>query len=107
MAIMRLWHGEVAIENADEYEKFMIEKAAPDYSSVDGLLNLSFQRKNEKTKAHFLLVTIWDSLESIKKFAGEEPEIAKYYPEDDYYLLEKEKYSSIYEVFYQKDMTIK
>ena len=107
MAIMRLWHGEVAIENADEYEKFMIEKAAPDYSSVEGLLNLSFQRKNEKTKAHFLLVTIWDSLESIKKFAGEEPEIAKYYPEDDDYLLEKEKYSSIYEVFYQKDMTIK
>jgi len=104
MAIMRLWHGEVAIENADEYEEFMIKKAAPDYSSVEGLLNLSFQRKNEKTKAHFLLVTIWDSLESIKKFAGEEPELAKYYPEDDDFLLEKEKYSSMYEVFYQNNI---
>jgi len=104
MAMMRLWHGEVAFDKADEYEKFMIEKAAPDYSSVDGLLNLSFQRKDEKLKSHFLLVTIWDSLESIKTFAGEEPELAKYYPEDDYFLLEKEKYSSIYEIFYQKDM---
>lgn len=103
MAIMRLWHGEVALEQADEYEKFMIEKAAPDYSSVTGLLNLYFQRKDEKTKAHFLLVTIWDSLESIKKFAGVEPELAKYYPEDDDFLLEKEKYSSMYEVFYQKE----
>ena len=103
MAIMRLWHGEVALEQADEYEKFMIEKAAPDYSSVAGLLNLYFQRKDEKTKAHFLLVTIWDSLESIKKFAGAEPELAKYYPEDDDFLLEKEKYSSMYEVFYQKE----
>lgn len=36
MAIMRLWHGKVAIEQADEYEKFMINKAAPDYSSVEG-----------------------------------------------------------------------
>jgi len=27
MALMRLWHGKVAIEKADEYEKFMIEKA--------------------------------------------------------------------------------
>ncbi|HIG47662.1 MAG TPA: antibiotic biosynthesis monooxygenase [candidate division Zixibacteria bacterium] len=102
MAIMRLWHGEVSIEKADEYEKFMIEKAAPDYGSVDGLLKLYFQRRNENKTAHFLLVTIWDSLESIKRFAGAEPEIAKYYPEDDEFLLEKEKTSSMYEVFYEE-----
>ncbi len=102
MAIMRLWHGKVAINQADEYEKFMIDKAAPDYTSVDGLLKLYFQRRNENTIAHFLLVTIWDSLESIKKFAGAEPELAKYYPEDDNFLLEKEKHSSLYEIFYEK-----
>ena len=102
MAIMRLWHGEVAIENADEYEKFMIEKAAPDYASVDGLLKLYFQRRNENEMAHFLLVTIWDSLDSIEKFAGAEPNLAKYYPEDDDFLLEKEKYTSMYDVFYEK-----
>jgi len=102
MAIMRLWHGEVSIEKANEYEKFMIEKAAPDYGSVDGLLKLYFQRRNENKTAHFLLVPIWDSLESIKRFAGAEPEIAKYYPEDDEFLLEKEKTSSMYEVFYEE-----
>lgn len=102
MAIMRLWHGEVAIEKADEYEKFMIDRAAPDYGSVKGLIKLYFQRKNEEKKAHFLLVTLWDSLESVKKFAGANPEIAKYYPEDDYFLLKKEKNVSMYEVFYEK-----
>ena len=55
MAIMRLWHGKVPIEKADEYEKFMVERAAPDYSSVEGLLKLYFQRKNEKDIAHFFL----------------------------------------------------
>lgn len=55
---MRVWHGEVSIEKADEYEKFMVERAAPDYASVDGLLNLYFQRRDESTKTHFLLVTI-------------------------------------------------
>ncbi len=103
MSIMRLWHGEVAIGQADEYEQFMIERAVPDYASVDGLMNLYFQRKNEPTKARFLLVTIWDSLESIKKFAGAEPELAKYYPQDDDFLLSKEKHVSMYDVFYQKD----
>jgi heme-degrading monooxygenase HmoA len=102
MSIMRLWHGEVAIEKADEYEKFMIERAAPDYGSVEGLVKLYFQRKNEEKKAHFLLVTLWDSIESVKKFAGDNPEIAKYYPEDDDFLLEKEEHVSMYEVFYEK-----
>ncbi len=102
MSFMRLWHGEVAIEKADEYEKFLIERAAPDYGSIEGLVKLYFQRKNEEMKAHFLLVTIWDSIESIKKFAGENPEIAKYYPEDDDFLLEKEENVSTYEVFYEK-----
>ncbi len=102
MNIMRLWHGEVAIEKADEYEKFMIDRAAPDYGSIEGLVKIYFQRKNEKTKAHFLLVTIWDSIESVKKFAGDNPEIAKYYSEDDDYLLEKEEHVSMYEIFYEK-----
>ncbi len=102
MSIMRLWHGEVAIDKADEYEKFMIERAAPDYGSVEGLVKLYFQRKNEEKKAHFLLVTLWDSIESVKKFAGDSPEIAKYYPEDDDFLLEKEEHVSMYEVFYEK-----
>jgi heme-degrading monooxygenase HmoA len=102
MAIMRLWHGRVAIEKADEYEKFMIARAAPDYGSVDGLRKLYFQRRNEHTIAHFLLVTIWDSMESVRKFAGENPEVAKYYPEDDDYLLEKEETSALYEIFFEK-----
>ena len=101
MAIMRLWHGEVSIEKADEYEKFMFEKAAPDYGSIDGLLKLYFQRRNEETTAHFLLVTIWDSIGSIIKFAGAEPERAKYYAEDDNFLLAKEEKTSMYEVFFE------
>ena len=101
MTIMRLWHGEVAIEKADKYEKFMIERAAPDYSSIAGLIKLYFQRRNEENTAHFLLVTLWDSIESVKNFAGDNPEIAKYYPEDDNFLLEKEEHVSMYEVFYE------
>ena len=79
----------------------MVEKAAPDYGSVDGLIKLYFLRKDDANIAHFLLVTIWDSVESVKKFAGENPEIAKYYPEDDDLLLKKEEHVSLYSVFYQ------
>lgn len=101
LAIMRLWHGRVSIEKADDYEKFMIERAAPDYGSIDGLLKTYFQRNDKEKESHFLLVTIWDSLETVKKFAGTEHELAKYYPEDDKFLLEKEKFVDMYEIFYE------
>ena len=100
--IVRMWHGKVDTSKADEYAEFMKERAAPDYGSVDGLKKLIFLRRNENNVAHFLLVTFWDSIASVKKFAGEQPEKAKYYPEDDQFLLEKEETSSLYEVFYEK-----
>ncbi len=102
MAVMRLWHGRVPREKGDEYEEFLIERAVPDYSSVEGLLKLYFTRRDEENETHFLLVTIWDSMEAIKRFAGENPELAKYYPEDDEFLLEKERYVQHYEVFFEK-----
>ena len=48
--------------------------------------------------AEFLLITDWDSMEAIKRFAGPNPEIAVYYPEDEAFLLEKELAVTHYEV---------
>ena len=100
--IARLWHGRTRSSDGDEYAKFMKERAAPDYASVDGLERLYFLRRDEGDVAHFLLVTLWDSMGSVRQFAGEEPERAKYYPEDDGFLLEKEEKSALYEVFFEK-----
>ena len=99
--IVRMWHGMVKASKADDYAEFMKEREVPDYSSVDGLKKLMFLRSVEADVAHFLLVTHWDSMEAVKKFAGERPEKAKYYPEDDDFLLEKEETSALYEVFYE------
>jgi len=100
--IVRMWHGKVDSSKADEYSEFMKARAAPDYSSVDGLQKLIFLRRVKADITHFMLITYWDSMESVKKFAGDRPEKAKYYPEDDQYLLEKEETSELYEVFFEK-----
>jgi len=100
--IVRLWHGRTNISKADEYAEFMKERAAPDYGSIDGLEKLYFLRRIDGDVAHFLLITLWDSMESVKKFAGEHPEKAKYYPEDEFFLLEKEETSALYEMFFEK-----
>jgi len=100
--IARLWHGRTNLSQADEYAEFMKERAAPDYGSIDGLQKLYFLRRIDGDVAHFLLITLWDSIESVKKFAGEHPEKAKYYPKDDSFLLEKEETSALYQVFFEK-----
>ncbi len=99
MTVVRLWHGKVPIEKADEYEQFLIKRAAPDYRSTEGLRKIYFTRRDESGIAHFLLITVWDSVDAIKRFA--DPEIAKYYPEDDDFLIEKEKYVKHYRIFYE------
>jgi hypothetical protein len=44
------------------------------------------------------IFTFWKDLDCIKAFAGEDPEVAKYYPEDDSFLLEFEPNTLHYEV---------
>ena len=52
----------------------------------------------EGDKAHFLLLTLWDSEDAIKRFAGSDMEKAKYYTEDEAFLLELEPKVMHYEV---------
>ncbi|MCE4617716.1 MAG: antibiotic biosynthesis monooxygenase [Desulfurococcales archaeon] len=54
-----------------------------------------------KNETHFLLITIWESIEAMKRFSGDDPWKAKYYPEDDKYLIEKEEQVQIYKIFYK------
>ncbi len=98
--IIRLWHGRTAKADYEAYTEFMSERAAPDYKSVEGNLACYFLRRLDGDAAHFLLITHWESMEAVKAFAGSTPETAKYYPEDDEFLLEKEETAQLYEVFY-------
>ncbi len=43
---MRIWHGRVLRERGNKYEGFLIKRAVPDYTSVEGLLKLYFTRKD-------------------------------------------------------------
>ena len=88
--ITRSWHGVTRAEHADEYLQYIVETGVAGYKSIPGNLGVEILRRVEGDRCHFWTVTKWDNYESIKKFAGEEYEKAKYYPEDEKYLLEFE-----------------
>ena len=88
--IVRIWHGRTTRAKADRYERFLIERAIPDYRSTPGNLDVSILRRDEGDVSHFLTVTRWESEDAIRAFAGPDLLKAKYYPEDREFLLEFE-----------------
>jgi heme-degrading monooxygenase HmoA len=97
--IARIWHGKTSIENFEAYTEFLKKVAVPDYQKTKGFQALSFLRQIKNGEGHFHLITYWENLEVIKNFAGQDFEKAKYYPEDDNYLLEFEENVQHFEVF--------
>jgi heme-degrading monooxygenase HmoA len=97
--IARIWHGKTNKSDFEHYSNFLKETAIPDYKKTTGFKGLTFLRNIKNNDAHFTLITYWENLEIIKNFAGEDFEKAKYYPEDNNFLLEFEERVEHYEVF--------
>jgi len=87
---VRIWHGRVPKGKAEAYRDFLIERAVPDYEAVEGNLGVDILMKDNGDVTDFLVLSYWESLEAVKRFAGEEYEKAKYYDEDKEFLLEFE-----------------
>ena len=88
--IARTWHGRVPASKAETYHAYLLRTGLADYQATPGNRGVLVQRWVEGDVAHFLLTTLWDSVDAIKRFAGEDYQRARYYPEDDELLLERE-----------------
>ncbi|MGX1929440.1 hypothetical protein [Flagellimonas sp. 2504JD4-2] len=97
--ITRIWHGTTKLEHADSYLNYIEQTGISDYRNVDGNLSARILRRIDGDICHFFTVTEWDSFESIKKFAGNNYEKARYYDEDKKYLLEFEENVTHFETF--------
>ncbi len=97
--ITRIWHGKTKAEDADAYLKYIEETGIADYKNVKGNLSAKILRKIENGICHFLTISEWESYESIRQFAGDDFEKARYYSSDKNFLLEFEENVSHYETF--------
>ena len=96
--IVRMWHGRVPSAKAQRYREFLNGRAIPDYRSVPGNISVHILERPDGDLTHFVTMTFWESMASIRGFAGDDVEVAKYYPEDQDFLLEYEPKVVHYEV---------
>jgi heme-degrading monooxygenase HmoA len=96
--ITRMWHGRVPASKAGPYREFLNTRAISDYQSVQGNLSVHILERKEGDITHFITLTFWKDMDSIRAFAGDDVDAAKYYPEDQDFLLEFEPKVVHYEV---------
>lgn len=83
--ISRTWHGIVPIQMRVAFEKYEFETGIKDTTAIKGNRGAYLKIVEDGQYAHFFLCTKWDSMESMKAYAGENPKIAVTYPEDGKY----------------------
>jgi len=101
--IARLWHGWTAPENADAYEEFLRTKMFPSIHRVPGYLGAELLRRQDGDEIAFVTITRFESLESVRTFAGEDYEAAVVEPEARRLLSRFDSRSEHYEIVIARD----
>ncbi len=96
--IARIWRGVTRESDAAEYMDYLRATGLKDYAGVEGNRGVFVLRRAAEDRAEFVLISLWDSFDAIRRFAGEDIERAVYYPEDKKYLLALEPKVLHYEV---------
>jgi heme-degrading monooxygenase HmoA len=97
-AIARIWRGRTLAAKADEYQAYLDSSGISRIRATPGNLGVTLLRRNDGGKTEFLVMSIWESVDAIKKFAGEDYQKAVILPRDREYLLEVESDVLHYEI---------
>jgi heme-degrading monooxygenase HmoA len=96
--IARIWRGGTLAEKADEYLDYMHETGVKDLRATEGNLGVYVLKRVDNDRAEFVFISLWESMKSIRTFAGSEVDKAVYYPRDREFLLELAPKVTHYEV---------
>ncbi|MDQ1472148.1 MAG: hypothetical protein QOJ99_3628 [Bryobacterales bacterium] len=79
--IARIWSGYTKPENADAYEAMLKPELMPGIGSIPGYKSSYLLRKQAGNEVEFVTIMLWDSLDAIRAFTGQDYE-ASVIPED-------------------------
>jgi heme-degrading monooxygenase HmoA len=96
--IGRLWHGWARPEHADAYERLLRAEVLPGIHRIDGHRGAFLLRREHGDRIEFVTLTLWETLDAVRAFAGDDYEAAVVPPEARALLDEFEERSAHFEV---------
>jgi len=88
--IARIWQGRTRPGMGEAYHEYLEKTGLKEYRATEGFRELLVLRREIGEETEYVLVTLWDSMDAIRRFAGPDPERAVYYPEDHKYFPENQ-----------------
>jgi heme-degrading monooxygenase HmoA len=79
--ITRMWRGWTADANADAYERFLRSELFPEVAKLPGFLGARILRRRVDGEQEFVTLTMFESLDAVRAFAGEDYETPVIEPE--------------------------
>ena len=81
--IVRTWRGRVPLVHAEDFHAHLRMTGVADYRRQAECVEIRLWRRDEAGSALFTLVSTWTSMSAIRGYAGDSPDIAVLYPDDD------------------------
>lgn len=100
--VARTWRGAVRAADADRYLVYLEATGLANYRSTPGNRGAMVFRRILGEECEFLILSLWDSRKSIEAFAGSDIGRAKFYPEDDKFLMNRDLVVNHYEVVWSE-----
>ena len=105
--IARTWRGVTRASDADRYADYVAATGLRAFSETPGNLGALLMRRpvdaDGAAGTEFLVISFWESMEAVQRFAGPEPSRAVFYPEDDAYLVRRETTVDHFEIVAHQD----
>jgi heme-degrading monooxygenase HmoA len=96
--IARIWKGRTLESKADEYETYLNQSGISKIRATPGNLGAYVLRRTFEGKTEFVVISLWESVDAIRRFAGADYQKAVILPKDRQYLLEVEPNVLHYEI---------
>jgi antibiotic biosynthesis monooxygenase (ABM) superfamily enzyme len=88
--IARVWRGATLGEDADAYAAYLEESGMTAARGLPGSRGTIVLRRLRAGHAEFETILLFDSIDDVKAFAGDDLDEAVFFPEDDRYLVERD-----------------
>lgn len=88
--IARMWHGVTLVENSEAFLEYMKNTGVKECAAASGNQGVYVLRRSCNAHMEFIFLSLWESYESIRNFAGQLIEKPVYFSEDKQYLVELE-----------------
>jgi hypothetical protein len=96
--ILRSWRGAVRPADAERYLAHQSETGVRDYRDTPGNRGVLVLSRPRGELVEVITLTLWDSMGAVRRFAGDDPGRARFYPGDDDLLAEKDLHADHWEV---------